>query len=90
MLGWIFILLMSSQDTFSGSQVYAIIVLPNGGPDLETYTFSSASKNGWAQACSIFWQVVYSISDAEDLVSFEVRVVWVVGVCRVLKPSPAS
>ena len=62
------------QDTFSGSQVYAIIVLPNGGPDLETYTFSSPSKNGWIQACSIFWQVVYSISDAENLVSFEVCV----------------
>ena len=56
------------------SQVYAIIVLPNGGPDLEAYTFSSPSKNGWTQACSIFWQVAYSIADAEDLVSFEVRV----------------
>ena len=61
------------QDTFSVSQIYAIIVLPNGGPDLEAYTFSSPSKNGWMQACSIFWQVVYSIADAEDLVSFEVR-----------------
>ena len=60
------------QDTFSVSQVYAIIVLPNGGPDLEAYTFSSPSRIGWTQACSIFWQVVYSISDAENLVSFEV------------------
>lgn len=62
----------SFQDTFSGSQVYAIIVLPNGGPDLEAYAFSSPSKNGWAQACGIFWQVVCSIADAENLVSFEV------------------
>ena len=70
----IFVLLMSTlKDTFSVSQVYAIIVLPNGGPDLEAYTFSSPSKNGWVQACSIFWQVVYSIADAEKLVSFEVR-----------------
>ena len=61
------------KDTFSGSQVYAIIVLPNGGPDLEAYTFASPSTNGWIQACSIFWQVVYSIADAEKLVSFEVR-----------------
>ncbi|KAF9651097.1 hypothetical protein BDM02DRAFT_3139766 [Thelephora ganbajun] len=60
-------------DTFSVSQVYAIIVLPNGGPDLEAYTFSSPSKNRWMQACSIFWQVVYSIADAEILVSFEHR-----------------
>ena len=55
------------------SQAYAIIVLPNGGPDLETYTFPSPSKNGWMQACSIFWQVVYSVADAENLASFEVR-----------------
>ena len=70
----IFVLLTSiPKDTFSGSQVYAIIVLPNGGPDLEAYTFPSPSKNGWIQACSIFWQVVYTIADAENLVSFEVR-----------------
>jgi serine/threonine-protein kinase haspin len=71
---WIFASLTSiRKDTFSVSQVYAIIVLPNGGPDLEAYTFSSPSKNAWIQACSIFWQVVYSIADAENLVSFEVR-----------------
>jgi len=70
----VFVSLTSTpKDTFSVSQVYAIIVLPNGGPDLEAYTFPSPSKNGWIQACSIFWQVVYSIADAENLVSFEVR-----------------
>lgn len=63
------------KDTFSGSQVYAIIVLPNGGPDLEAYTFASPPTNGWIKACSIFWQVVYSIADAEKLVSFEVRTI---------------
>ena len=72
----------TSEDTFSVSQAYAIIVLPNGGPDLETYTFSSPSKNGWMQACSIFWQVVYSIADAENLASFEVRAPSVVVVSK--------
>ncbi|KAJ7490320.1 hypothetical protein B0H11DRAFT_1912306 [Mycena galericulata] len=60
-------------DTFAVSQAYAIIVLPNGGPDLEAYTFKSVSKNGWRQACSIFWQVAKALAHAEQLVSFEHR-----------------
>ncbi|TFK22321.1 hypothetical protein FA15DRAFT_622634 [Coprinopsis marcescibilis] len=60
-------------DSFKLSQVYAIIVLPNGGPDLETYSFVNASKVGWKQACSIFWQVAKSLAHAERLVSFEHR-----------------
>ncbi|KAF5358900.1 hypothetical protein D9758_004820 [Tetrapyrgos nigripes] len=60
-------------DTFNVSQVYAIIVLPNGGPDLETYTFSNPTKTGWRQACSIFWQVAKTLAHAEQLVSFEHR-----------------
>ncbi|KAM6496068.1 hypothetical protein JOM56_008774 [Amanita muscaria] len=60
-------------DTFTVSQVYAIIVLPNGGPDLEAYTFTSAGKTGWRQACSIFWQVSKALAHAEQLVSFEHR-----------------
>ncbi|KIK67787.1 hypothetical protein GYMLUDRAFT_237993 [Collybiopsis luxurians FD-317 M1] len=59
-------------DSFSVSQAYAIIVLPNGGPDLEAYTFSSASKR-WRQASSIFWQVAEALSRAEQMVSFEHR-----------------
>jgi serine/threonine-protein kinase haspin len=55
------------------SQVYAIIVLPNGGPDLEAYTFSEPTKTGWRQACSLFWQIARALATAEDLVSFEVR-----------------
>ncbi|KAJ7228410.1 other/Haspin protein kinase [Mycena pura] len=58
-------------DTFAVSQAYAIIVLPNGGPDLEAYKF--ASKGGWKQACSIFWQVAKALAHAEQLVSFEHR-----------------
>ncbi|KZT05662.1 uncharacterized protein LAESUDRAFT_681253 [Laetiporus sulphureus 93-53] len=60
-------------DGFSVSQLYAIIVLPNGGPDLEAYTFKTASKTGWTQACSLFWQVARALADAEELVCFEHR-----------------
>ncbi|KAJ7639096.1 hypothetical protein FB45DRAFT_827867 [Roridomyces roridus] len=58
-------------DTFAVSQAYAIIVLPNGGPDLEASTF--AAKSGWRQACSVFWQVAKALAHAEQLVSFEHR-----------------
>lgn len=64
-----------NKDTFNVSQVYAIIVLPNGGPDLEAYTFTNANKSGWRQACSIFWQVTKALAHAEQLVSFEVGVI---------------
>ncbi|KAG6821512.1 hypothetical protein H0H93_000021 [Arthromyces matolae] len=60
-------------DKFLVSQVYAIIVLPNGGPDLEEYKFVHPGKTGWRQACSIFWQVARSLAQAEQLVSFEHR-----------------
>lgn len=59
-------------DTFSVSQLYAIIILPNGGPDLEAYQFATPSRTGWRQACSIFWQVAKALGHAEQLVSFEV------------------
>ncbi|KAK7060395.1 hypothetical protein VNI00_001160 [Paramarasmius palmivorus] len=60
-------------DTFGVSQAYVIIVLPNGGPDLEAYKFTNATKNGWRQAASIFWQVTKALARAEQLVSFEHR-----------------
>ncbi|KAI0772124.1 hypothetical protein BD413DRAFT_548540 [Trametes elegans] len=60
-------------DTFGVAQMYAIIVLPNGGPDLEAYTFSTPTKTGWRQACSVFWQVVRTLAEAEELMSFEHR-----------------
>ncbi|KAF9006594.1 hypothetical protein BDQ17DRAFT_1540386 [Cyathus striatus] len=60
-------------DTFKVSQLYAIIVLPNGGPDLEAYSFAYPGKTGWRQACSLFWQVAKSLAHAERLVSFEHR-----------------
>ena len=68
-------------DTFSVSQTYAIIVLPNGGPDLETYLFPAGARAAsksvgatpWRQACSIFWQVTRTLANAEGLVNFEHR-----------------
>lgn len=60
-------------DMFTASQTYAIIVLPNGGPDLEAYTFERPTKTAWRQASSIFWQVARALANAEDLVSFEHR-----------------
>ncbi|TRM68184.1 hypothetical protein BD626DRAFT_450537 [Schizophyllum amplum] len=60
-------------DTFNVSQLYAIIILPNGGPDLEAYQFTTPSRTGWRQACSIFWQVAKALGHAEQLVSFEHR-----------------
>jgi len=60
-------------DMLSVSQVYAIIVLPNGGPDLEAYSFSQPAKTGWRQACSLFWQIARALAMAEKLVSFEHR-----------------
>lgn len=60
-------------DTFALSQTYAIIVLPNGGPDLETYAFSNSAKFGWKYAASIFWQTAKALSKAEELVQFEHR-----------------
>jgi serine/threonine-protein kinase haspin len=65
-------LLNSSLDSFNVSQLYAILVLQNGGPDLEAYVFENPGKAGWRQACSIFWQVAKALANAEDLVSFEV------------------
>lgn len=62
----------SLVDSFSVSQMYAIIVLPNGGPDLETFAFKATAKTGWRQACSLFWQVARSLAEAEELVHFEV------------------
>ncbi|KAH9948402.1 hypothetical protein B0H21DRAFT_876161 [Amylocystis lapponica] len=51
-------------DTFTVSQAYAIIVLPNGGPDLERTR---------SRACSLFWQITRTLAEAEELVGFEHR-----------------
>lgn len=65
--------MVSDVDAFGVSQLYAIIILPNGGPDLEAYTWKNVRQNGWKQACSLFFQVAKSLGQAEELVSFEVN-----------------
>ncbi|KAF9263705.1 hypothetical protein L218DRAFT_822201, partial [Marasmius fiardii PR-910] len=60
-------------DTFGVSQAYVIIALPDGGPDLEAFKFINASRTGWRQASSIFWQVTKALAHGEQLVSFEHR-----------------
>ncbi|KAH7887554.1 hypothetical protein F5I97DRAFT_1861246 [Phlebopus sp. FC_14] len=60
-------------DSFGLAQVYVIIVLPNGGPDLESFTFPHASKGAWLQACGVFWQVARALGQAEKLANFEHR-----------------
>ena len=58
-------------DVLPAGQVYAVLVLPNGGTDLETHVFKPSSS--WTQACSVFWQIADALHAAEDLVDFEVR-----------------
>jgi serine/threonine-protein kinase haspin len=74
LLWFFFVAYVLLPDTFKVSQVYAIIVLPNGGPDLEAYTFYNASRTGWRKASSLFWQVAKALAHSEELVSFEVSV----------------
>lgn len=57
------------------TQHYVIILLPNGGLNLESYEFTSSNKvnkNGWHQCASVFWQVCAALAVAEESVDFEV------------------
>ncbi|KAG8685507.1 hypothetical protein FRC08_013075, partial [Ceratobasidium sp. 394] len=58
-------------DCFSPAQLYALLVLPDGGSDLEHYTF--VPRTSWRTAFSIFWQVSQTLAQAESLVRFEHR-----------------
>ncbi|KAG9317380.1 hypothetical protein JVU11DRAFT_1579 [Chiua virens] len=60
-------------DSFGLTQIYAIIILPNGGPDLESFALKNISKSGWHQACGVFWQVARALEQVENLVQFEHR-----------------
>lgn len=59
------------QDVLPPSTHYAIVVLPNGGADLEAYPFPQ--RNPWKTAVSIMWQVTRALAVAEDRYQFEVR-----------------
>ncbi|CAE6423293.1 unnamed protein product, partial [Rhizoctonia solani] len=58
-------------DSFLASQLFVLLVLPDGGPDLEHYTF--APRTSWRAAAGIFWQVARTLARAESLVGFEHR-----------------
>ncbi|ORX37137.1 hypothetical protein BD324DRAFT_624931 [Kockovaella imperatae] len=58
-------------DAFLSNQRYAIIVLGNGGPDLEAFKFDKA--HAWIQAAAVFWQVASALARAEKWAEFEHR-----------------
>ncbi|KAG8717554.1 hypothetical protein FRC08_007237 [Ceratobasidium sp. 394] len=58
-------------DTFPPSQLYALLILPYRGPDLEHYRF--AKDTAWCTAASIFWQIARALGAAEDMIRFEHR-----------------
>ncbi|CAE6533802.1 unnamed protein product [Rhizoctonia solani] len=58
-------------DSFLPSQMFVLLVLPDGGPDLEHYTF--LPRASWRAAAGIFWQVARTLALAESLVRFEHR-----------------
>lgn len=65
-------------DSFTERQLYAIIVLPHAGVDLETYVFNKVSGSGrtvtvWRDAAEIFWQVANALACAEEQLMFEVH-----------------
>lgn len=56
---------------FGSAQLYAILVLPYGGVDLESYVFSK--QTGWTEAAAIFFGVATALAQAERQLEFEVR-----------------
>lgn len=57
-------------ERFGEEQRYALIVLSDGGIDLETFKFDPA--HGWRQAAGVFWQTVDALARAEAWARFEV------------------
>lgn len=60
-----------NEAVFPSTQLYAVLLLPYGGKDLESYTFSKSRP--WAEAAGIFWSVAQSLAAAEEQLHFEVR-----------------
>ncbi|BEJ14016.1 hypothetical protein CspHIS471_0311900 [Cutaneotrichosporon sp. HIS471] len=58
-------------DSFSSLQRCALIVLADGGDDLESYRFENT--RGWVQAAAVFWQVADALARAEAWTDFEHR-----------------
>lgn len=60
----------NDTDGFTEEQIYALIVLSDGGDDLESFRFDNSL--GWVQANGVFWQIVRALASAEEVCSFEV------------------
>jgi serine/threonine-protein kinase haspin len=58
------------SEYFDEAQLYALVVLGDGGRDLESFKFDKPIA--WLQASGIFWQVVGALALAEEACSFEV------------------
>ncbi|KAF8595420.1 hypothetical protein BDV93DRAFT_456855, partial [Ceratobasidium sp. AG-I] len=56
-------------DSFTASQLYVLLVLPDGGPILEHYSFAPGTFQG--VAVGIFWQVAHTLALAAARVKFE-------------------
>ncbi|KAE8195383.1 hypothetical protein A4X06_0g5192 [Tilletia controversa] len=57
-----------SPDVLEDNQIFAVIVLGDGGRNLE-----HSELDTWQQAASIFWQLVHAIATAEMAIEFEHR-----------------
>ncbi|PWN36843.1 uncharacterized protein FA14DRAFT_159171 [Meira miltonrushii] len=55
-------------DRFEDDQLYGLLLLSDGGKDLESFVLPS-----WSQAASVFAQVVQAIAEAEQKCEFEHR-----------------
>jgi hypothetical protein len=54
-------------DFYEEDQLFAIIMLENGGSDLE-----HTELNGWKEAADVFWQVAFALARGEKEREFEV------------------
>lgn len=57
-------------DYFEDDQLFAVIMLENGGRDLEHFGLRS-----WSEANDVFWQVVSTLARGEKERKFEVRII---------------
>lgn len=55
-------------DFYDEDQMYCVVVLQNGGTDLEHFKLKT-----WREAATVFWRVAKSIAVAEEAVEFEHR-----------------
>jgi serine/threonine-protein kinase haspin len=61
------------QGDLRDEQLYAMIVLENGGVDLETFEFDKLT--GWKQAWGTVLQVAKTLAEGEAKARFEVSLI---------------